>query len=118
VGRGATRLPTRPRSFDQYERLDRAGKGALLGREGRYAALISEWRKQGDRGATAEPAKSSGRPVTDPRDREVARSRQGMEQLESELDKKNKVIEVQGKLSALLDQLATDGAQTKRGETR
>ena len=35
----------------EYERLDKAGKGALLRREGLYTSLISEWRKQRDRGA-------------------------------------------------------------------
>jgi hypothetical protein len=40
------------------------------------------------------------------------------EQLASELDRARKVIEVQGKLSALLEQLATDSAPTERGETK
>ena len=31
--------------LDEYERLDKAGKGALLRREGVYTSLISEWRK-------------------------------------------------------------------------
>jgi transposase len=104
--------------LEEYETLDKAGKGALLRREGLYTSLISEWRKQRDRGAMAELAKASGRPETDPRDREVARLRRRVGDLEAELDKKNKVIEVQGKLSALLEQLATDSAPMKRGETR
>ena len=104
--------------LDEYEGLDKAGKGALLRREGLYTSLISEWRKQRDRGAMAELAKPAGRPGTDPRDREVARLRQRVTDLEAELDTRKKVIEVQGKLSALLEQLATDSAATKRGETR
>jgi len=104
--------------LDEYEALDKAGKGALLRREGLYSSLISEWRKQRDRGAMAELAKPSGRPAADSRDREVARLRRRVEDLEAELDKKNKVIEVQGKLSVLLEQLATDSATAKRGETR
>src|SRR6266700_585254 len=39
------------RVLAEYERLDKAGKGALLRREGLYTSLISEWRKQRDRGA-------------------------------------------------------------------
>jgi transposase-like protein len=35
--------------LDEYERLDKAAKGALLRREGLYTSLISEWRKQRDR---------------------------------------------------------------------
>jgi len=37
--------------------------------------------------------------------------------LEGELDTSRKVIEIQGKLSALLEQLASDSA-TENGETR
>ena len=37
------------RILDEYERLDKAAKGALLRREGLYTSLISEWRKQRDR---------------------------------------------------------------------
>jgi len=104
--------------LDEYERLDKAGKGALLRREGLYTSLISEWRKQRDRGALEALAKSAGRQPTDPRDREVARLRRENERLVGELDKARKVIEVQGKLSALLEELATDSAPKDRGETR
>jgi transposase len=41
------------RILEEYERLDKAGKGALLRREGLYTSLISEWRKQRDKGALA-----------------------------------------------------------------
>ena len=103
----------------EYERLDKAGKGALLRREGLYTSLISEWRKQRDRGALAELARPSGRPGADPKDAEIARLKRRAERAEAELDKARKVIEVQGKLSALLEQLATDSASTEtRGETR
>ena len=45
--------------------------------------------------------------------------RQQNQRLASELDKARKVIEVQGKLSALLEQLATDGVtEQPQGETR
>jgi len=37
------------RILEEYERLDKAAKGALLRREGLYSSLISEWRKQRDR---------------------------------------------------------------------
>jgi hypothetical protein len=80
--------------------------------------LISEWRKQRDRGALEALAKPAGRRPADPRDREVTRLRRENERLAAELDKARRVIEVQGKLSALLDQLASDSAPTDRGETR
>ena len=99
----------------EYESLDREGKGALLRREGLYTSLISEWRKQRDRGALAGLAAKPGRPPVDPVERENLRLRRENERLASELERAKKVIEVQGKLSALLEQLATDSAAPKMG---
>jgi transposase len=105
--------------LEEYEGLDKAGKGALLRREGLYTSLISEWRKQRDRGALQALAKPAGRQPADPRDQQVARLRKENQRLAGELDKARKVIEVQGKLSALLEQLATDSVtQPQQGETR
>ena len=106
------------RVLDEYETLDKAAKGALLRREGLYTSLISEWRRQRDRGALEALAKPAGRAAADPLERENARLRHRVDQLEGELDKARRVIEVQGKLSALLEQLATDSATHERGETR
>ena len=107
------------RILAEYERLDKAAKGALLRREGLYTSLISEWRKQRDRGALQALAKPAGRQPADPRDQQVARLRKENQRLQAELAKARKVIEVQGKLSALLEQLATDSVtQPQQGETR
>jgi transposase len=92
----------------EYEELDKAGKGALLRREGLYTSLIAAWRTQRDQGALAALAKPAGRPAADSKDRENARLRGENERLAAELEKARRVIEVQGKLSALLGQLATD----------
>ena len=114
----------RPRSYSarykaeilaEYERLDKAGKGALLRREGLYTSLLSEWRKQRDRGALQALGTPSGRAPVDPVERENARLRRRVEQLEGELGKARRVIEVQGKLSALLEQLATDSVPPTGG---
>ena len=96
------------RILAEYETLDKAGKGALLRREGLYSSLISAWRLQRDQGALQALAKPAGRPHSDPVDRENARLRARVARLELDLDKARRVIEVQGKLSALLGQLATD----------
>jgi transposase-like protein len=96
------------RILAEYEKLDRAGKGALLRREGLYTSLISAWRVQRDQGALTALATPVGRPAADPKDRENAKLRKQVERLTAELDKARKVIDVQGKLSALLGQLATD----------
>src|SRR5680860_828204 len=74
----------------EYEACDRAGKGALLRREGLYTSLLSAWRDQRA---------------------EAARLRRENQRLTAELDKARAVIEVQGKLSALLDTLATDSSR-------
>jgi transposase-like protein len=94
----------------EYDRLDRGGRGALLRREGLYPSLISEWRKQAAKGALAALGKPKGRPPADPVERENARLQAEVARLQAELETSRRVIEVQGKLSALLEQLATGGA--------
>jgi transposase len=119
--RGPRRYSARYKAqiLEEYEGLDKAAKGALLRREGLYTSLISEWRKQRDRGALQALAKPAGRQPADPRDQQVARLRKENQRLAGELAKAGKVIEVQGKLSALLEQLATDSVtQPQQGETR
>ena len=119
--RGPRRYSARYKAqiLEEYEGLDKAGKGALLRREGLYTWLISEWRKQRDRGALQALAKPAGRQPSDPRDQQLARLRQENQRLAGELEKARKVIEVQGKLSALLEQLATDSVSgPQQGETR
>lgn len=105
------------RILTEYEDLDKADKGALLRREGLYSSLISEWRKQRDRGALAALAKPSGRRAGGPLERENSRLRRRVKRLEGDLGKARTVIEVQGKLSALLEHLATDSSPETRGET-
>jgi transposase-like protein len=108
--------PRPPRSYpaayklqilEEYEQLDKAGKGALLRREGLYTSLISEWRKQRDKGALQALQQRRGRPPTDPRDRELARLERENARLRDQVARQAKVIEVQGELSALLGRLAT-----------
>jgi hypothetical protein len=124
AARGGTRPATRRGSWPTTSGWTRPQRGALLRREGLYTSLISEWRKQLDRGALqalAKPAgrQPAGRQPADPRDREVARLRKENERLAAELGKARRVIEVQGKLSALLEQLATDSVtKSQQGETR
>lgn len=95
----------------EYEAADRAGKGAVLRREGLYSSLISAWREQRDAGALEALARPSGPPPADPAHREAARLRRENQRLAAELERARKVIEVQSKLSALLDSLATDSSR-------
>jgi transposase-like protein len=106
------------RILAEYERRDRDGKGALLRREGLYTSLISEWRKQRDQGALQALAGAPGRPASDRRDQEVVRLRRENARLQADLTKAHQVIEVQRKLSALLEQLATGSAETSGGEPK
>jgi transposase len=118
--RGPRRFPAayKARILVEYEGLSKADKGALLRREGLYSSLINEWRKQADQGAHEALGRSAGRQSADPRDKEIVRLKKDKERLSTELGKARKVIEIQGKLSALLEELATDSAQDERGETK
>ena len=104
------------RILAEYERRDRDGRSALLRREGLYTSSISEWRRQRDDGALNALGGTRGRPAASPSDREVARLRQENARLQADLAKAQRVIDVQRKLSALLEQLATGSAEPTGGE--
>jgi transposase len=104
------------RTLEEYERLDKAGKGALLRREGLYTSLLSEWRKQRDKGALAALQQRRGRPSVDPLARENARLERENARLRDQLARQAKVLEVQGELSALLSRLAASSATQELSE--
>ncbi|MEX5300204.1 hypothetical protein RCG67_15635 [Kocuria sp. CPCC 205292] len=91
----------------EYEACDRAGKGSLLRREGLYTSLISSWRDQRDAGTLEALGRSSGPAPADPAAREAVRLRKENQRLVEELETAKWVVEVQGKLSALLEQFST-----------
>ncbi len=95
------------RILAEYDSLTRLERGALLRREGLYSSLIVSWREQRDKGGDVALARPSGRQKTDPKDREIARLKREKERLEHELDTSKQVIEIQAKLSALLETLAS-----------
>ena len=93
--------------------------GALLRREGLYSSLLTEWRRQRDRGALQALQRPRGRPKVDPRDEQIARLRRRAERAEAELEKTRKVVEVQGNVCALLDELLEPrGAKPDRSTER
>lgn len=94
------------RILAEYERLADGEKGALLRREGLYSSLISEWRRQAAAGAKQGLGKKRGRPGPDAKDRKIAELEAENERLRRRLDTSEKVIEVQGKVSALLEHLS------------
>ncbi len=92
--------------------------GALLRREGLYTSHLAAWRKQRDQGALDALSKARGRPKPDARDAEIKRLRRRAERAEAELAKARKVIELQGNVSALLEELLQDGSAMSDGSSR
>jgi transposase len=83
-----------------------------------YSSSISEWRKQRDEGALQALGAERGRPPIDPREHELAKLRRENVRLQADLAKARRVIDVQGKVSALLEQLATGNAEPTGGESK
>ena len=98
--------------LEQAEACTRPGEiGELLRREGLYTSHLTAWRKQRKKGALRELGKPRGRRPVDQRDAEIARLERKLERSETELEKARRVIEIQGNVSALLEQmLGTDSA--------
>jgi transposase len=91
--------------------------GALLRREGLYTSHLSAWRKQREEGALKALSKARGRPKPDPRDGQIERLRRRAERAEAELATARKVIEVQGNVSALLEELLQAGGAKHNGSS-
>lgn len=122
--RNAVRAPKRPRGertqrryfsndyklsvLAEHDRCSEPGdKGALLRREGLYSSIISDWRRQHRQGALVVSegrASEGGRGA--PSRTEVARLRAENERLKRKLAKAEAIIEVQGKVQALLEELS------------
>jgi hypothetical protein len=116
----APSLPARPerRKFtaayklailDRYDACTGDGdKGALLRREGLYSSQVTDWRRCRDAGALVglgnQPRRDQARPLS----AELARATRRAERAEAKLAKAQKVIEIQGKVSELLEQLLAE----------
>jgi len=79
--------------------------GAVLRREGLYTSHLSVWRRQRDEGALQALSNPRGRPKPDPRDGQIEQLRRRAERAEARLATARRVIEVQGNVSALLEEL-------------
>ena len=97
--------------LEKAEACTRPGEvGELLRREGLYSSHLVAWRKQRRDGALKELGRPRGRKPADRPDRQIADLTRRAERAESELAKARKVIEIQGNVSALLEQmLGTEG---------
>jgi transposase len=89
--------------------------GELLRREGLYTSHLTYWRKQVRDGALKELGQPRGRKPADRRDREIVELTRRAERAEAELEKAKRVIEIQGNLSALLEQML--GTESASGST-
>jgi transposase-like protein len=123
TSRKALRAPKGPRaerakrrSFSQdyklailaeYDRCTEPGeKGALLRREGLYSSVITDWRRQHREGSlVVTPGRSEGG-RGGPSRTELTRLRAENERLKKKLAKAEAIIEVQGKVHALLEELS------------
>ena len=85
--------------------------GELLRREGLYTSHLTYWRKQRKDGALRELGQSRGRKPADNRDAQIASLTRRAERAEVELAKMKRVVEIQGNVSALLEEmLGTESA--------
>jgi transposase len=90
------------RILQQAEACTQPGEvGSLLRREGLYTSQVSVWRRQRDQGTLGTMRR--GRPKRNTFEVENTKLRHRAERAEAALAKAQKVIEVQGKLSALLE---------------
>ena len=91
----------------EYDRCTVPGEnGALLRREGLYSSVITDWRRQHREGSlVVTPGRTEGG-RGGPSRNEVARLRAENEALKKKLAKAEAIIEVQGKVHALLEELS------------
>jgi len=90
--------------------------GELLRREGLYTSHLTYWRKQRKDGALRELGKSRGRKPADTRDAQIAVLQRKLERSEAELAKMKRVVEIQGNVSALLEEMLGTGSAERSTE--
>lgn len=91
--------------LEEADRCTQPGEvGALLRREGLYSSHLSQWREQREAGelAALTPKKRGRKQAISETEREVARLKRENEQLKIKLEQANVIIEVQKKLSDLI----------------
>jgi len=114
--------PTRRRFAAAYkavilDELDRAttpgAKGAILRREGLYSSHVTDWRRVRALGGLEALGRPRGPKPAHPLVAENERLRATVGRLEARLTRAEKVIAVQGNVSALLRELSLEGAEPK-----
>ncbi len=91
----------------EYDRASvTGGKGAILRREGLYSSLITDWRRQHRQGLLKAAVGRNDGGRGGPSRSEVAKLRAENERLKTKLAQAEVVIEVQGKVHALLEEIS------------
>lgn len=81
-------------------------RGAVLRREGIYSSHIALWRQKRDNGGKAALDRKRG-PKPNPQVRELERLRCENQKQAKRIDQLEKIVEVQGKMQALLQELGS-----------
>jgi transposase-like protein len=90
--------------------------GELLRREGLYTSHLTYWRKQRKDGALKELGKPRGRKPVDTRDGQIVVLTRRAERAEADLAKMKRVVEIQGNVSALLEEMLGEGSARRSTE--
>lgn len=104
------------RVLEEWDRAESAERAAILRREGIYSSTIADWKRQRREGTLQNGGARTPEGRGGPSYAEVDRLRRENQRLQEELAKAKFVIEVQGKVSALLEQLSKS-ADTDTTET-
>jgi transposase-like protein len=95
----------------EYDACTESGeKGAILRREGLYSSIITDWRRQHRQGLLKAAVGRSDGGRGGPSMSEVAKLRADNERLRNKLAQAEVIIEVQGKVHALLEDISKSAA--------
>jgi transposase-like protein len=95
----------------EYDACSESGaKGAILRREGLYSSLITDWRRQHRQGLLKAAVGRSDGGRGGPSGSEVAKLRAENERLRKKLAQAEVIIDVQGKVHALLEEISKSAA--------
>lgn len=91
----------------EYDRASEPGeKGAILRREGLYSSLLTDWRRQHRQGLLKATLGRSDRGRGGPTPSEMAKLRAENDRLRTKLAQAQAIIDVQGKVHALLEEIS------------
>ena len=102
--------------LDELDRSTEPGaRGALLRREGLYSSHVTDWRRLRAAGGLEALGRPRGPRPADPLVAENTHLREQVTRLETRLERAERVIAVQGNVSALLRELSLGSADPKDG---